>query len=259
MITWILGSILIIWGLYNRFGKDDGYIKGYPLGMPRGSIRALIAILVVAFPFSYLIGGQEIPSSVTSAIFILVAFYFQTRKDKKEELLELIDDTRYPDKPKEKMIYPLYLPKFTVRIMLVVMLALILIINTYGPNVPFETTNTLVDILLIISFFMLGSIFKKIGNMREDKRSKRLINMKLSEDSSISNEGVIEYLSSQEESWLKKKGKNCLSIITLIAIIIALILYTIDLDYEILTLLFYAFTLRTTLFLFINIYYGFRD
>ena len=75
----------------------------------------------------------------------------------------------------------------------------------------------------------------------------------------LSNEGIIEYLSSQEKSWLKKKGKNCLSIITLIAIINALILYTIDLDYEILTLLFYAFTLRTTLFLFINIYYGFRD
>jgi len=155
MITWILGSILIIWCLYKRIAKE-GYVEGYPLGMPRGSIRALIAILVVAFPFSYLIGGQEIPSAVTSAIFILVAFYFQTRKGKKEELLEHIDDVRYPDKPKEKMIYPLYLPRFTVRIMLVAMLALILIINTYGPSVPFETTNTLVDILLIISFFMLG-------------------------------------------------------------------------------------------------------
>lgn len=258
MITWILGSILIMWCLYKRVAKD-GYVKGYPLGMPRGSIRALIAILVVGFPFSYLIGGQEIPSAVTSAIFILVAFYFQTRKAKKEELLELIDDVRYPDKPKEEMIYPLYLPKFTVRIMLVVMLALILIINAYGPNVPFETTNTLVDILLIISFFMLGSLFKKIGNIREEKRSKKLVNSKLSEDASISNEGIIEYLSSQEKSWLKKKGKNCLSVITLIAIIIALILYTVNIDYEILTLLFYAFTLRTTLFLFINIYYGFRD
>jgi hypothetical protein len=106
---------------------------------------------------------------------------------------------------------------------------------------------------------MLGSIFKKIGNIREEKRSKKLINMKVAEDPSISNEGINEYLSSQEKSWLNKKGKNCLSIITLMAIIIALILYTIEIDYEILTLLFYAFTLRTTLFLFINIYYGFRD
>ncbi len=258
MITWILGSILIIWCLYKRFAKD-AYVEGYPLGMPRGSIRALIAILVVAFPFSYLIGGQEIPSAVTSAIFILVAFYFEARKGKKEELLEFIDDVRYPDKPKEKVIYPLYLPKFSVRIMLVSMLVLILVINAYGPNVPFETTNTLEDILMIISFFILGSIFKKIVNIQEDKRSKRLINMKLAEDSSISNERVIEYISSQDKSWLKKKGRNCHSIITLIAIIIALILYTIEIDYEILTLLFYAFTLRTTLFLFINIYYGFRD
>ncbi|MFX1337975.1 MAG: hypothetical protein ACFFDK_05160 [Promethearchaeota archaeon] len=258
MITWILGSILIVWCLYKRFGKD-GYVEGYPLGMPRGSVRALIAILVVAFPFSYLIVGQEIPSAITSAIFILVAFYFQTRKARKDLVLELIDDARYPEKPKEKMIYPLYLPKYSVRITLVAMLVLILIINAYGPMVPFETTNTLVDILLIITFFILGSIFKRIGNIREEKKNKRLITMKLAEDPSISNEGIIEYLSSQDKSWLKKKGKNCLSVITLIAIIFALFLYTIEIDYELLTFLFYAFTLRTVLFLFINIYYGFRD
>jgi len=258
MITWILGSILIVWCLYNRFAKD-GYVEGYPLGMPKGSVRALIAILVVAFPFSYLIEGQEIPSAITSAIFILVAFYFETRKAKKELLLELIDDVRYPEKPKEKVIYPLYLPKYSVRITLVLMIILILIINAYGPMVPFETTNTLVDILLIIAFFILGSIFKRIVNIREERRSKKLIQTKLAEEASISNERLIEYLSSQEKSRLKKKGKNCLSVITLIAIVIALILYTVDLDLEILTLLFYAFTLRTTLFLFINIYYGFRD
>jgi hypothetical protein len=258
MITWILGSILIIWCVYNRFAKD-GYVEGYPLGMPKGSVRALIAILIVAFPFSYLIEGQEIPSAISSAIFILVAFYFETRKAKKELLVELIDDVRYPNKPKEKMIYPLYLPKYSVRITLVTMLVLILIINAYGPMVPFETTNTLIDILLIIIFFILGSIFKRIGNIRENKRNKRLINLKLAEDASISNEGIIEYVFSQEKSKIKRKGKNCLSVITLIAIIIALVLYTIDIDYELLTLLIFAFTLRTTLFLFINIYYGFRD
>ncbi len=259
MITWILGSILIIWCLYNRFGREDGYVKGYPLGMPKGSVRALIAISVVAFPFSYLIEGQEIPSAITSAIFILVAFYFETRKAKKELLLELINDVRYPETPKENVIYPLYLPKYSVRITLVTMLVLVLIINAYGPMVPFETTNTLMDILLIISFFILGSIFKRISNIRENKRNKRLINLKLAEDASISNEGIIEYISSQEKSKIKRKGKNCLSVITLIAIFIALILYTVDIDYEMLTLLFYAFTLRTTLFLFINIYYGYRD
>jgi hypothetical protein len=258
MITWILGSILIIWCLYKRFTKD-GYVEGYPLGMPRGSIRALIAILVVAFPFTYLIEGEEIPSAITSAIFILVAFYFEARKAKKEELLELIDDVRFPDKPEKKVTYPLYLPKYSVRITLVLMIVLTLIINAYGPMVPFETTNTLVDILLIISFFILGSIFKRIGNIRENRRNKRLISMKLAEDASISNDGIIDYLTSKEKSFLKKKAKNCLSVITLIAIIIALVLYTIDIDYEFLTIIFYAFTLRTTLFLFINIYYGFRD
>lgn len=40
MITWILGIILIIWVIIKRYGKE-GKIKGEPLGMPRGTIRAL--------------------------------------------------------------------------------------------------------------------------------------------------------------------------------------------------------------------------
>jgi len=65
--------------LVKRF-REDGRVSGYPLGMPRGTVRAYIAIIVVAFPFNYLIVNQEIPRVVTSAIFILVAFYFETRR-----------------------------------------------------------------------------------------------------------------------------------------------------------------------------------
>lgn len=53
MITWILGGIILFWILLNRFSQD-GKIKGQPLGMPRGTVRALITIMIVAFPFGYL-------------------------------------------------------------------------------------------------------------------------------------------------------------------------------------------------------------
>lgn len=57
MITWILGGIITVWLILRRFGKD-GKIEGEPLGMPRGTVRALITILIVAFPFNCIFAGQ---------------------------------------------------------------------------------------------------------------------------------------------------------------------------------------------------------
>jgi len=57
MISWILGLIIAIWCLIKRF-RRDGRVKGYPLGLPRGTVRAYIAIIVVAFPFNFLIINQ---------------------------------------------------------------------------------------------------------------------------------------------------------------------------------------------------------
>lgn len=261
MITWILCIILIIWCIIKRYIQNEK-VEGFPLGMPRGTIRALIAILVVAFPFSYLLEGKEIPSAITSAIFILVAFYFDSRKAKKEEYKELIRRVRDPVKYEEdieKMKYPLYLPKYSVRTLLVIMLISILITNFYGPNVPFEITNTIMDILLIISFFILGGFFRRLVNFREDKKMKRQITLKLAEEPNLSDDQIIEYFNTLQPSWWSTKGKNIFSIITLIAIVIALLFYTIDFDYELLNITFYQITLRATLFLFINIYYGFRE
>lgn len=261
MITWILGSIVIIWCILKRYIRNEK-IEGYPLGMPRGSIRALIAIMVVAFPFSYLLEGSEIPSAILSAIFILVAFYFDSRKSIHEEYKELIMQIRDPVQfkvQKKKMKYPLYLPRYSVRTSLIIMLITIIIMNFYGPNVPFEIMNTFVDILLMISFFILGALFRRILNYRENKKTKKQITLKLSEEDSISDEKMIDYLSKLHPSWWNTKGKNCFSIITLIAIVSALFCYTINIDYEVGELIFYNITLRATLFLFINIYYGFRE
>ena len=101
MISWILGLIIAIWCLVKRFFKEGGRVSGYPLGMPRGTVRAYIAIIVVAFPFNYLVVNQEIPRVITSAIFILVAFYFETRKTKREKLSILIHEVKHPEEAEE--------------------------------------------------------------------------------------------------------------------------------------------------------------
>lgn len=261
MISWILALIIAIWCLVKRFRKD-GKVSGYPLGMPRGTVRAYIAIIVVAFPFNYLIVNQEIPSVVTSAIFILVAFYFETRKTKRERLSILIHEVKHPEKAdeeKRKEKYPLYIPKYSVRSLLVLMLASILFVNFYGPNVPFEITNTLTDIFIIIIFFIIGSIFRRIGSRGEERKFKNSVTTKLKETPTISDISMIRYLGEQETGWIQKSFKNFVSILTLFAILVALAMYTIDLDYDLLILPLYAFTVRSTLFLMINVYYGFRE
>lgn len=122
MITWILGGIILFWILLNRFSQD-GRVEGQSLGMPRGTVRALITIMIVAFPFGYLMVGEQIPGLIINTIFIVVAFYFEARRGEKEKLMQIVKELKGPDlslEDKEEK-KPLYLPKYTVRVSLVVM------------------------------------------------------------------------------------------------------------------------------------------
>ncbi|MFW9874790.1 MAG: hypothetical protein ACFFG0_16910, partial [Candidatus Thorarchaeota archaeon] len=254
------GGIILFWILLNRFSQD-GKIDGEPLGMPRGTVRALITIMIVAFPFGYLMIGKQIPGLIINTIFIVVAFYFGARRGEKEKLVEIVKELKGPDvilevKEEKK---PLYLPKYTVRITLIIILLAIIILNWLGPDVPFEQTNTLADLILIIGFFIIGSFFRAILKVREKKEIREQIaNM----DASLSDAEIIEKLMIREPNWFKRKGKNILSILVLIAVIAALICYTFEIDYTLFTLKTldnYTFTLVGLLLIFTNAYYGFRD
>ncbi|MCK4285068.1 MAG: hypothetical protein KAX18_02645 [Candidatus Lokiarchaeota archaeon] len=260
MITWIVGGFLSFFIILRRFSQD-GKVKGQPLGMPRGTVRALITIMIVAFPFGYLIFGEQIPGLIINTIFIVVAFYFEARRGEKEKLMQIVKELKGPDltleEKEEKK--PLYLPKYTVRVSLVVMLLAIIFINWLGPDVPFEQTNTLADLILIIGFFIIGAFFRSIAKAREKKDIREQIK---DIDASLSDAEIIEKLLLREPSWFKRKGKNILSIIVLIVVITALFCYTFEIDYTLLTLTTldnYRLTLVGLLLIFTNAYYGFRD
>ena len=259
MITWIIGVILVIWLLIKRYGKD-GKIEGFPLGMPRGTVRAFITLLVITFPLIYIINGEQIPRLIVNAIFVLVAFYFQSRKEKTEKIKHIIKEIKNPEKyeeEKKKEKKPLYLPKYTVRSLLLITLIAITFLNFLGPEVQFETTtNTLVDLLAIVVLFMVGAFFKRIGNSKEKDKIK--IQLSSMEDD-LSIYELLERLLEDTSSWLAQKGKNLLSLVTLLAVITSLLCYTVGWDYIIFTLPFYVISLRETLLLIINLYYGFRD
>lgn len=258
MITWILATALLTWVLVRRFSRD-GKIKGEPLGMPRGTVRALITLMIVSFPFGYLLAGQNIPPLIVNAIFIVVAFYFEARREVHEELKQIVSEIKSSDltttKPKKKK-KPLYLPKYTVRISLVVILILIQIIIYFQPSVIFQTTNTLAEVLIIVALFIIGALFRLIIKTREKKNTKEQVQEM---DASLTDVQIIEKLILREPSRWKSIGKSIFSIIMLILVTAALLLYTFNIDYVLLALPQYTFTLRGFLLLLVNVYYGLRD
>ncbi|MFW9827809.1 MAG: hypothetical protein ACFFEY_09465 [Candidatus Thorarchaeota archaeon] len=258
MISYILLAIFGTWVLINRFSRG-GKVQGHPLGMPRGTIRALSTIMIVAFPLGYIMDNKAIPPLIVNIIFVVVAFYFEARRSEREEIKEIVDEVKRTDliieEPKKEK-KPLYLPKYSVRILLVLLLIITLITNYLGPHVPFQVTNTIFDLLIIILLFMIGTIFRSIANSRERKRLKgKIANM----DASLTELEVIEKLISEEGSWWKRKGRNIVSIVMFILVLIALISFSFGWTLTIIDLPDYTLTLNGLFLLLINAYYGFRD
>lgn len=261
MITWIAGGLLLVWVIIRRNFKK-GKIEGYPLGMPRGTIRALITVIIVTFPFNYLLSATEIPRGISSAIFILIAFYFQSRKSRggvKNSVEEAVDELMNMNEEiriKEK--HPLYLPKYTVRTSLILILILFTYFNVTGPLVTFQSTDTIIDILLIIILFIFGSFFRKIGIIREKKRILIKIK-KIDNYKTLSKNEIFEKITPDKvKPWIIRT-KNFLSIFTLAVVITSLIFYTINFAGYILPIPFYNISIRGGMLLIIDIYYGFRD
>ncbi|MEJ2279584.1 MAG: hypothetical protein P8Y70_17860, partial [Candidatus Lokiarchaeota archaeon] len=157
MINWIVVLIVIYWIILKRFSKD-GKVEGQPLGLPKGTMRALTTLLIILFPFTYILTNNQIPGIIINAIFILIAFYFEARKSDKEKLKKIIKEVKSVKlikfKDKENF-YPLYLPKYTVRFTLIVILVLLILTNILlGSPLKFEATNTLIDILMIIGLYI---------------------------------------------------------------------------------------------------------
>jgi len=255
MITWILGIALIIFVLIKRFGKD-GRVEGFPLGMPRGTVRAIITIMVVSFPFTYIFDNIQIPSEVVNTIFILVAFYFESRKGA-DSRLKIIEGIKNPEKvaeEKRNIKKPLYLPRYTVRISLMIFLIVFYLIDLFIQNISLELTNTLIDILVIAILYFIGTSFRAIGQIFSKKKLKERIE-ELPNYQELSKYDILEKLDEQKRGSINNIGRNLFSIIVFFAVTSALFLFTIDIDF---TLIFNV-SLRRSLLLLINLYYGFRD
>ena len=255
MITWILGIFLLVFVLYKRFSKD-GRVEGYPLGLPRGTIRAFITLLIVLFPFTYIIWDTEIKSEIVYTVFILVAFYFEARKGD-DSRLKIIAEIKDPVKFAEEkriVVKPLYLPKYTVRISLLIVLVVYYLIDLFVRNISLELTNTLLDILIIALLYFLGTFFRAIGKIWSKKKLKEQIEA-IPNYKEMSKYDILEKLNKKKRGGANNVFKSIFSILVFLAITIALLLFTVNVDF----ILIFNVSLRRALLLVINLYYGIRD
>lgn len=259
MLSLILGVIILAWLLYQRLVKKVE-VPEAPLGLPAGSIRAFTAILIVSFPFTYLwpLSG-DIPGTIASAIFVVVAFYFKRRLTTRttEEIVEEVKNPAPADAPavREKQWHPLYIPKYSVRIVLITLVVSFALVNYLTVNVALAETNTSVDLVLVVAFFVLGTIAGSISNKRVEKdlRDKILTSDRPAE------ELVTEIEARKGE--LQTNFQRFFAVLTFFTTITALLLYVIPGGETIVIPLgdTFSYAVRDLLLLMINVYYGWRN
>jgi hypothetical protein len=89
-----------------------------PLGLPRGSIRALLTLMIVAVVIAQLVRGEKIDVLWTETLMIAMAHYFASRRFIRlpPEVIKRLINEGYI----ELEARPLYLPSHSIRVILIV-------------------------------------------------------------------------------------------------------------------------------------------
>ena len=130
------------------------------LGLPSGSIRALLTLLIVTVVIVQLGRGREVELLWTETLMIALAHYFTSRRFIKlppEVIRRLTEEGRI-----EAETRPLYLPQYTIRAILVLAFAG-LAVHLYRQHQLFESQA--LSILGVVFAYLLG-IVARIRSVR---------------------------------------------------------------------------------------------
>ena len=125
-------------------GIHANWRRLHALGLPAGSIRALLAILIFATTWGLLIfkPNQEVPDYVRDLLFIIMGHYFVARRRS--------GPAEEPGPP------PLYLPRGTVRLFLVFGSIAVAVLLFHRGQLTALDENPGVVTLLLVGGFLLG-------------------------------------------------------------------------------------------------------
>jgi len=222
------------------------------LGMPEGTIRAWLAIVIVSMPFTFFWRSEPVPSMVVSMVFATIAFYFGKRIEKSsvQEAVMQISEGR---KKISKDELPLYLPKYSVRAILV-LLVVALFINSYFMPSPLPAIiNTFIDILAIVGSYVLGML----GRAIEVSAAKHKILVWMNKKGQSLQQATQE-LGPALRVKTKKIGAAAACLVCA-ALVIAMVMYTFNLSIGIPIVAGLSIPLREAIFMYVNAYFGFRQ
>lgn len=147
----------------------EGSPKSWPpLGLPTGSVRALLTLIVMAVVATKIVLGRELESLWIETLLITLAHYFTSRRfvALSPEVLQRLEQ----DGVIEKERHPLYLPKNSIRLLIVgtfVGVAVFL----FQEQRLFKEPQTLALLTLVFAY-LLGSIVRGITHWWSRRQTK---------------------------------------------------------------------------------------
>jgi hypothetical protein len=126
-----------------------------PLGLPNGSVRALLTLLIVAVVIAQVARGQHVSTLWTETLMIALAHYFSTRR-----FIKLAPDMIHrleADGAVETELHPLYLPQNSIRTIIFAAF-LGLAVYLWQQNRLFKSEA--MSILGVVFAFFFGTIAK---------------------------------------------------------------------------------------------------
>lgn len=88
-----------------------------PLGLPTGSVRALLTLIVVAVVVTHLARGQELDTLWIDTLLVVIAHYMASRRN--VSLPQEVIDRLERDGVLEAEPHPLFLPRYTIRLIII--------------------------------------------------------------------------------------------------------------------------------------------
>ena len=134
-----------------------------PLGIPRGSVRAILALNLVYVACMLMVRGEALPLALSEALFAALAYYFAARS--RVTLTEKEFQERLDEFGEDADVRPLYLPRGSIRA--VIILAFVgvatYIVMIRGWRDLAESTT----LLLVVAFFAGQALKVLLAWLRE--------------------------------------------------------------------------------------------
>lgn len=124
-----------------------------PLNLPRGSVRAIILIVLVSVLWTLMLLGRELPLVLCYLVLMALSHYYGTRAG---------------DAPADAKECPLFLPRGCIRILVALGFVVVAYFLVDRGTLTFNLTDTMKDrssaMLVLVAALLIGFLVRKIAD-----------------------------------------------------------------------------------------------